>query len=198
MTVRLRVLVEGASDRAAVEALAARRGLDLSACGAVVVSIGGAGGAHRAITAAVAAGVGVCGLYDVAEQRFVASALVRAGLATSGGRAELAALGFHACERDLEDELVRALGVEATLGAVGALGDLDRFRTFSSQPEWRGRAVADRLHRFLGTTAGRKERYGHALALAAPAEPPPIRALLDDVARLAQPRPSQDIPAHGS
>jgi hypothetical protein len=198
MTARLHVLVEGASDRAAVEALAARRGLDLAACGAVVVLLGGAGGAHRAITAAVAAGADVCGLYDVGEQRFVASALVRSGLAATGDRAELAALGFHACERDLEDELVRALGVEATLDVVERLGDLDRFRTFSAQPEWRGRPAVDRLHRFFGTTSGRKQRYGRALALATPAEPPPLRALLDDVAALAQPRPSQDTPAHGS
>lgn len=197
MTARLHVLVEGASDRAAVEALAVRRGLDLAACSAVVVLMGGAGGAHRAVTAAVAASADVCGLYDVGEQRFVASALVRTGLATAGDRAELAVLGFHACERDLEDELVRALGVEATLAVVEALGDRDRFRTFSSQPEWRGRPVTDRLHRFFGTTSGRKDRYGYALAAATPVEPPSIRALLDHVAALAQ-RPSQDIPAHGS
>ena len=36
------------------------------------------------------------------------------------GRAGLAALGFHCCERDLEDELIRALGVRA--GAGGGRG----------------------------------------------------------------------------
>ncbi len=192
------MLVEGASDRAAVEALAARRGLPLEGSGVAVVAIGGAGGADGAVADAVAAGVPVCGLYDAGEEGFFARAVVRHGLARSADRAALAALGFHACERDLEDELIRALGVEGTLAVVERLGDGDRFRVFSAQPEWRGRAAVDRLHRFLGTTSGRKERYGHALAVATPTEPPPIRALLDDVAALAQPRPSQDTPAHGS
>jgi hypothetical protein len=179
--VRTVILVEGTSDRAAVEALAARRGLDLAAVGAAVVTMGGAGGAGRAVGAALAEGRGVCGLYDAAEVRFVARALQRQGLAPCGDRAALAALGFHACVRDLEDELVRALGVAATLAVVEQEGDLDRFRTFSGQPEWRGRPAADRLHRFWGTTAGRKAHYGRALAAAAAVEPPPIAALLDEV-----------------
>ncbi|AEG44448.1 TOPRIM nucleotidyl transferase/hydrolase domain-containing protein [Isoptericola variabilis] len=182
MSVRTVVLVEGASDRAAVETLAARRGLDLAAVGAVVVTMGGAGGATRAIRAAVSQGAAVCGLYDVGEEGFVARALLRHGLAVAGTRAELAALGFHACDRDLEDELVRGLGVEGALAVVVQEGEGDRFRTFSGQPEWRGRPAAERLHRFWGTTAGRKERFGRALAAAAPVEPPPIAALLDHVA----------------
>ena len=181
MTVSLHVLVEGSSDRAAVMTLAARRGLDLAGAGAVIVPMGGAGGASRSIAAAVAVGAGVCGLYDVGEHGFVARALVRHGLAETGGRAELATLGFHACERDLEDELIRALGAEATLAVVEGEGDLGRFRMFSTQPEWRDRPVGDRLRRFCGTTAGRKERYGRALAAATPSEPPPIAALLDEV-----------------
>jgi len=175
----LRILLEGRSDRAAVEAFVARRGLDLDTAGAAVVLMGGAGGAYRAVADALAAGADVCGLYDVGELGFVSRALVRHGLATTGDRAELAALGFHACERDLEDELIRALGVEAALGVVEREGDLGRFRTFSGQPEWRDRALVDRLHRFCGTTSGRKERYGRALAAATASEPPPIAALLD-------------------
>ena len=182
MTVSLHVLVEGSSDRAAVDTLATRRGLDLAGLGVAVVQMGGAGGAHRAIAAALASGVGVCGLYDVGEQGFIVRALVRHGLGTMGDRAELAARGFHACERDLEDELIRALGVEATLDVVEQQGDLDRFRAFSAQPKWRGRPAADRLRRFCGTTAGRKVRYARGLAAATPSEPPPIRALLDGVA----------------
>jgi hypothetical protein len=191
MTVRTVVLVEGASDRAAVETLAARRGLDLPGTGTVVVTMGGAGGAGRAVGAALAQGAGVCGLYDAAEQGFVSRALRRHGLAGIGDSAELAALGFHACVRDLEDELVRALGVDATLAVVAQEGHLHRFRTFSGQPEWRGRPAADRLHRFWGTTAGRKEHYGRALAAATPVEPPPIAALLDEVVARAGSRPGR-------
>jgi hypothetical protein len=194
VTLSLVVLVEGASDRAAVETLAARRGLDLITARAAVVQMGGAGGADQAVRTAVAGGASVCGLYDAGEERFIARALLRHGLATSGDRAELAALGFHACERDLEDELVRALGVDGALAVVEQEGDLDRFRTFSAQPEWRARTDADRLHRFLGTTAGRKERYGRTLAAATPTEPPPIAALLDHVTAAAVSEGEGDTP----
>ncbi len=49
VTLSLLILVEGASDRAAVETVAAGRGVDLAAVGAAVVTMGGAGGADRAV-----------------------------------------------------------------------------------------------------------------------------------------------------
>ena len=58
-------------------------------------------------------GLRLAGLYDAGEERFVRGGLERGGLAPGPGRAGLAALGFHCCERDLEDELIRALGVAA-------------------------------------------------------------------------------------
>ncbi|WP_425954762.1 TOPRIM nucleotidyl transferase/hydrolase domain-containing protein [Xylanimonas sp. McL0601] len=175
------VLVEGASDAAAVTVLAARRGLDLPARGVCVVATGGAGNLPRAVAAAVARGDEVRGLYDLGEARFVARALGT----TADGAAALAAAGFHACDRDLEDELIRALTPDGVLAVVGANGDLGRFATFTAQPQHRDEPISDRLHRFLGTTAGRKERYARLLAAALPdaVEPPPIAALLDGLAR---------------
>jgi hypothetical protein len=176
------VLVEGASDAAAVAVLAARRGLDLPALGVDVVPTGGAGNLPRAVAAATARGARVRALYDVGEVRFAVRALGSgADVVPAADPVALAAAGFHACDRDLEDELIRALTPEGVLAVVDANGDLPRFATFTAQPQHRAEPVSDRLHRFLGTTAGRKERYARLLASALPdgVEPPPIRALLD-------------------
>lgn len=66
------VLVEGVSDRAAVETLAVRRGRDLTAEGVVVVPLGGATGITRFLRLLGPDGLGVrpVGLCDAAEQRF--------------------------------------------------------------------------------------------------------------------------------
>ena len=84
------------------------------------------------------------------------------------------------CIRDLEDELIRALGVDATESVIAAERDLARFRTFQKQPAQRGRPVDGQLHRFFGSVGGRKERYARALATAIRPEsiPVPLDSLL--------------------
>jgi hypothetical protein len=166
--VRSVVLVEGVSDQRAVETLAGRRGHDLVAEGVCVVPMGGAMGVARFLRLFGPGGlaVDVRGLYDEAEERWFRRGLERAGLGTGLDRPAMAALGFHVCVADLEDELIRALapaGVEAVLAAEG---DLERFRLFQRQPAQRGRPVERQLRRFLGTTSGRKEHYGRALTAA--------------------------------
>ena len=42
-------------------------------------------------------------------------------------------------------------------------GELASFRRFQDQPAQRGRDLRAQLHRFLGTRAGRKVRYGSLL-----------------------------------
>jgi hypothetical protein len=168
------ILVEGDSDRAAVETLAPRYGIDLAEQGIEVVSMGGAGNVGRSLAAAVAAGHRVGGLYDEGEERFVARAL---------GRQEgedLTGQGFFACRRDLEDELIRAIGLSAMMDLLAAHGELDAFRTLQHQPAHRDGEVADQLHRFLGTSSGRKIRYGAIMAEAVPLEslPEPLEGLL--------------------
>ena len=75
----------------------------------------------------------------------------------------LEAHGFHACDADLEDELIRAVGTVTVERVLGAEGELASFRLFQDQPAQRGRDLHAQLHRFLGTRAGRKVRYGALL-----------------------------------
>ena len=157
------VIVEGASDRAALEALAERRGRDLQAEGVAVVPIGGAQAIGRFLTEFAADGVGLAGLYDAGEEAEFRRALDRAGLGSDLDRAGLERLGFFACEADLEDELIRALGAAAVERVVVAEGELNAFRTFQKQPAWRGRPTEEQLRRFIGTHSGRKFRYARLL-----------------------------------
>src|SRR3954449_1002123 len=97
MELRGAILVEGTSDRRAVEALARRRGRDLAAEGIVIVPMGGYGNLPRVLEQY--RGVRLAGLYDSGEERHFLRALGCAG------REELERAGFYACTRDLEDEL---------------------------------------------------------------------------------------------
>ena len=117
---RVAVLVEGESDREAVLALADKRGVGLAERGVDVVAMGGATNIARYVAELGPAGRGLrlTGLYDAGEERFVRGGLERGGLGPAPGREGLAALGFHGCQRDLEDELIRALGVERMLAVV--------------------------------------------------------------------------------
>jgi hypothetical protein len=159
------VLVEGPSDQRAVEALAARLGRPLVPAGISVVAMGGVTNVAAHLARLLGSGVRPVGLYDAAEVRFVRGGLARAGCDVDGdGRDALEAAGFFACVEDLEDELIRALGVERVLEAVERHGDLPAFHILSRQPAHRDRPAEQRLRRFLGTTSGRKIEYAGVLA----------------------------------
>jgi hypothetical protein len=160
------VLVEGESDRIAVEALALRRGRDLAAEGVAVVAVGGAHALERALRDSGAARV--AGLYDRGEEQ-----AVRRGLESTGVPAD----GFFACDPDLEGELVRALGAERLLALVEERGHLGRFRTYQKQPDKRGRPLEEQLHGWLHNW---KVRYAAALvdALDLDRVPRPLDAVL--------------------
>jgi hypothetical protein len=177
------VLVEGESDRIAVETLAARLGRDLGAEGVDVVAIGGAQAIGRHL-AALAPGARVAGLCDAGEEQAVRRALERAGFAPIPSRADLERHGFFVCEADLEDELIRALGVDGVEAVLEANGDLGAFRTFQKQPQWQGRPAEAQLRRHLGASAG-KIKYARPLveALDAARVPRPLAALLAYVSR---------------
>ncbi|MFJ8587307.1 TOPRIM nucleotidyl transferase/hydrolase domain-containing protein [Streptomyces sp. NPDC093595] len=85
--VRTVVLVEGRSDQAALEALAARHGRDLDAEGSPVVPMGGVtnAGRHLRILGPQGLGLGVAGLYDAAEHHHVLRGLEQAGLGPDSG-----------------------------------------------------------------------------------------------------------------
>jgi hypothetical protein len=173
LPVRVVVLLEGPSDAAAVDALAASRGRDLAAEGVCVLSMGGAMSVGRFAHLLGPPGLGLrlTGLCDEAERGFYARGLERAGAAHQR---------FFVCAADLEDELIRALGVPRVQELVQAAGDLRALQTFQRQPAQQDRAPHQQLRRFLGTKKGRKIRYGHILvaALTPDRVPTPLDALL--------------------
>ncbi|MFG3714009.1 TOPRIM nucleotidyl transferase/hydrolase domain-containing protein [Micromonospora sp. NPDC047730] len=162
------VLVEGRSDRVALETLAARRGRDLDADGVRVVSMDGATniGHFLDLFGPSGRGLRLAGLYDDAEEGFFRRGLERCGLGAGLSRSGLAALGFHACVADLEDELIRAVGVAGVRKVIAAEGELRTFQLFQRQPAQQGRAVEAQLRRFLGTRSGRKSAYAKLLVRA--------------------------------
>jgi OLD-like protein len=163
---RSAVLVEGWSDQAALETLARRRGVDLTAEGIGIVPLGGITNIGKFSEALGPRGLGLrlAALYDAAEEPFVLRNLDRMGLGGAPGRKEAEALGLFVCDADLEDELIRALGAPAVERILHDEGELESFRRFQEQPAQRGRAALAQLRRFMGTRARRKIRYGSLLA----------------------------------
>jgi hypothetical protein len=178
------ILVEGLSDKGALEALAARRGRDLDAEGISVVSMGGSKNIGTFLTRFGPPGfdVTLAGLCDAAEEADFRRGLERAGLGSGLSRDDMERLGFYVCVEDLEDELIRSLGAEAVERVIEAEGERDPWRTFQRQPAWRGRTKEEQLRRFFGTHSGRKIRSAPLL----------VRAL--DLARV--PRPMDRVLAH--
>ena len=152
------ILVEGESDRAAIEVVASRLGAELPA----IVTINGASGARAA--AARYRGETLIGLVDANERRqfenFVPTVFV--------------------CEPDLEGELVRALGVDGVLEVIDSQGELTSFRRLQEQPAHRGATPTAQLRRFFAGRSGNKLRYARLLASAIPLErlPAPLVGLV--------------------
>ena len=180
--VRAVVLVEGVSDQYAVEALAERRGRDLAAEGVAVVPIGGAQAIGR-VLAQYGPDVRLAGLCDAAEEADFRRGLERAGLGANLTRKDMEALGFYVCDRDLEDELIRALGAEAVQRVAEAQGDLGAFRTLQKQPQWQDRPIEEQLRRWMGSGGRRKIRYARLLveALDPSQVPLPLDGVLSHV-----------------
>jgi hypothetical protein len=177
------VLVEGESDAAAVETLAARytiapgRLRPFVAFGVtnyrrILIELG-----HRRPR------VRVVGLYDEPEEHVVRRAVEAAGIGTASSRGDLERLGFHACAADLEDEFIRAIGTDRVEQLIESEGELPSLRRFQAQPAQRGRPADQQLRRFMGTKSKRKIRYGHLLAAAVDldAAPDPLRRVTVDL-----------------
>lgn len=151
------VLVEGQSDQAALRTLARRQKRDLDAEGISIVSIGGATNirAFLELLGAPRPDVRFAGLCDDREAPHFARALERVGFGTDLSREDMERLGFFVCVRDLEDELIRALGPRVVEDVLAAYGELESFRTMQMQPAWRGQRIEDQLHRFLRSQSRR-------------------------------------------
>jgi len=182
------VLVEGDSDRAALEALAERRGRDLDAEGVSVVAMGGAQAIGSFLARFGPRGLDfrLGGLCDEAEEGEFQRGLERAGLGSNLSRADLERLGFYVCVADLEDELIRALGAVSVEQVVEAQGDVESFRTLQKQPAWQGRPTEEQLRRFMGSGGRRKIRYARFLveALDLDRVPRPLARVLAQSQRL--------------
>ena len=159
------LVVEGASDQLALETLAERRGLDLRAAGVSIAAMGGATNIRSFVERLGPHGLRLrlAGLCDAGEVADFRRALEGGGLGAHLDREGMEALGFYACDVDLEDELIRALGVDAVLQVVEAHGELGSFRTLQKQVAQLGRPVESQLRRFLGSKSGRKLRYARLL-----------------------------------
>jgi hypothetical protein len=188
MRPRAVVLVEGRSDEIAVRTLARLRGCDLASEGISVVTVGGAQAMGRflAVHGPEGTNVTVAGLCDAGEEPDVRRALARAGLSPAPGRAGLEARGFFVCERDLEDELVRGLGVAAAEALLAAHGKLGSFRTYQKQPAHRERPTRDQLRGFLNNW--KVELAGPLVEALDPARVP---RPLDGVLASVYPRPAE-------
>ena len=166
------VLVEGTSDRRAVETLARRRGRDLESEGVAIVPMGGYGSLPRVLRQY--RDVRLAGLYDVGEERHFLRAL------ECKDRGELEGAGFFACTRDLEDELTRAIGPAGMERVLAEQGELRAFRTYQKQLAHRARPLEEQLHGFMWN---RKQRYAVLLVEALDLErvPRPLDRVLAHV-----------------
>jgi hypothetical protein len=166
-------------------ALAARQGRDLQDEMVEIVNLRGATNVGRFLEDLQATGrrPRLAGLYDAPEERYFRRGLERGGHGPVPDRARLEELGFFACESDLEDELIRALGAPAVEAVIEEQGELMSWRILQRQPAQRARAVEDQLHRFLGTRSGRKSVYARLLveSLDVDRVPAPLEAVLRQV-----------------
>ena len=126
-------------------------------------------------------GFRLAGLYDAAEARVVERSLGRAGLSSTVKPADLESLGFYMCVNDLEEELIRAVGMETIEQVARSAGDLRSFRTFQHQPGWRDRPTEQQFRRFPGAGARRKIRYASLLvqAMDLTCIPRPLESVLE-------------------
>jgi hypothetical protein len=184
------ILVEGVSDQRAIEALGRRYRRDLRADGIVVIAMAGATNARQFLNLLGPRGydVPLAGLCDQGEVGLLRHGLEQAGLGSRLTRADMEKLGFHVSVRDLEDEMIRALGVTSVEAVIEAQGEMRLFRSFQNQPAQRGKSTERQLWRWMGN---RKIRYAELLVDALDLERVP-RPLHDVLARFS---PAEESPA---
>jgi len=169
------VIVEGDSDRVALETLAKRRGRDLAAEGVEIASIGGAHAIRRYLERLKADGSGVklAGLVDVGQEEVFRRAVDHTGFE----------IDLYVCDSDLEDELIRAVGLESVEKVIEAQGELRSLRSLQKQPAQRGRTTLQQVRRFISSHSGRKALYARLLveALDLDRVPRPLDRVLSNV-----------------
>jgi len=161
------VIVEGDSDRVALETLARRRGRDLAAEGVEITAIGGAHAIRRFMEKLDGSDVQLVGLVDARQEEVFR----RFGI------------DVYVCDTDLEDELIRALGVDGMERVIEGQGELRSLRSLQKQPAQRGRSTLQHLRRFISSRSGRKAQYAKAMveALDLDSVPLPLDRVLSRV-----------------
>lgn len=183
------ILLEGASDVAAVRVLAHTRGLGTAVDeGSIAaVSLDGVTNMRTGIVTARERHpeARVLGLCDAREQQVAVRALIATGvLAEGAGADDLPGAGFFVCHDDLEEELMRALGRDGVEAAIETLGLQPALLAFQRQEAWRGRPFEEQVHRFCAVASGRKIAMAGAMGAGLSVEqiPAPIAALLSRAA----------------
>jgi len=180
------VIVEGISDQLALETAALGRGRDLEAERVLIVPIGGAHAIGRFLTGLGPPGTRrrLAGLCDLNEEEIFRRGLVATHVGSPRTRIDMEQLGFYVCIKDLEDELIRALGTAGVEAVFDSQDDLRWFRSFQTQPAWRGREPEAQMYRFVRSSSVRNLLYARLLVEAAvgrDALPRPLDALLTAV-----------------
>jgi hypothetical protein len=157
------ILVEGLSDQIVLEIIAERQGRNLDAEGVSVVPMGGVTAARAFLQLYGPTGfrLAVAGLCDENEERHFLAALEHVGLGVGLTRQTVEPLGFFVCVKDLEEELIRALGTQEAERIIDQNGDLSALRTFQQQPDQQQRPLDEQLRRFISR---RKVEYAPLLA----------------------------------
>lgn len=175
------MLLEGLSDVAALRAVAPTLGLDVDAMPVQLIDMGGVTNVRRHLRDAAerVPRPRVLGMCDAGEAGFVVRTLRDLGCNIRSAEA-LPQWGFQVCDRDLEDELLRALRPAEVDVVLAGLGLTGKFAAFTRQPAWAGRDLHEQLHRFTGVASGRKELMAQGLAAALPEDrvPSPLANLV--------------------
>ena len=174
------ILVEGQSDKYALQAAAAKKKRNLDADGVTIVAMRGAGGIGTFLTLLGPDGLKVklAGLCDAGEESKWAQALESHGMGAKLDRAAMAAMGFGVCDGDLEEVLIAAVGEKATLGIIDAQGDTAEFGAFAQQPAHKTKTVTQQLHDFLH---GRGRNITYAPLMVDALDPTKLPAALENV-----------------
>lgn len=181
---RIAILVEGESDRFAIEALARRKNRNLDAEGISIVVLQGAATVQTFLSLLGPRGLQVrlAGLCDMSHVAVWGTALQTHGLCATTDRQAMEDAGFFVCDTDLEEMLIDALGEAEVLKVIETQGEADTFARYAQQRAHADKTEKEQLHGFLHSR-GRQVRYAPLLidSIDLDEVPPPLERLLDGV-----------------
>jgi len=158
------ILVEDLADRLALLTLARRRDRNLDSEQTSIVALHGAGTVGSFLTLLGSNGLNIklAGLCDEDQEKDWIKKLEQNSFGSGLTRETLASIGFFVSVRDLEDELVRALGDVEVGKVIDAQGETAALKTFAGQPDKKGKSATEVLRLFL-QSRDRKVRYAPLL-----------------------------------